>query len=45
MSRTSIETIAYEPPTMAEAGDFAEVTLGLPNLGWELDGRCLFACR
>jgi hypothetical protein len=37
------EEIVYEPPAMVLAGDFSEITLGLPTDGWEL-WDCLFNC-
>ncbi|MFD2469328.1 lasso RiPP family leader peptide-containing protein [Amycolatopsis silviterrae] len=38
------DLFVYAPPTVVEAGRFAEITLGLPYYGFELDGRCLFNC-
>lgn len=38
------EVAAYEPPTVEEAGDFAEVTLGRPSWGFEADWTCVMLC-
>lgn len=32
----------YEPPALAEAGEFTQVTLGHPSWGFEWDGHCVY---
>ncbi|HZB29452.1 MAG TPA: lasso RiPP family leader peptide-containing protein [Streptosporangiaceae bacterium] len=34
----------YEPPTLAEVGDFAALTLGRPSWGFESDWSCVMFC-
>lgn len=38
------KTATYEPPMLAAAGDFAEVTLGRPSWGFENDWTCVMFC-
>ncbi|MFD5555144.1 lasso RiPP family leader peptide-containing protein [Streptomyces sp. NPDC059816] len=37
---TEEATTVYEPPMLAEAGDFAAVTMGLPNWGNDFRYTC-----
>ena len=34
--------VVYEPPELAEIGDFSTVTLGPPDLGSDWSGYCWF---
>ncbi|MFK4268778.1 lasso RiPP family leader peptide-containing protein [Streptomyces milbemycinicus] len=38
------EIEVYEPPTVTEIGDFAEVTLGRGSWGFEPDWTCYMFC-
>jgi hypothetical protein len=39
-----VSMLRYEPPTLSEVGDFAQVTLGRPNWGFEADWSCVMLC-
>jgi hypothetical protein len=34
--------VVYEPPELAEIGDFSKVTLGPPEIGSDWSGYCWF---
>jgi hypothetical protein len=38
------ESALYEPPVLTSIGDFANVTLGRPNWGFETDWSCIMFC-
>lgn len=38
------ELAVYEPPALVEVGNFAKVTLGRPNWGFENDWSCIMFC-
>lgn len=38
------ESALYEPPVLVSIGDFAKVTLGRPNWGFETDWSCIMFC-
>jgi hypothetical protein len=38
------ESALYEPPMLVGIGDFAKVTLGRPNWGFETDWSCIMFC-
>lgn len=39
-----MDTTIYEPPAMAEAGDFNEITLKQGTWGYDSKDQCLIAC-
>lgn len=41
---TSLKAPIYEPPVLVSIGDFATVTLGRPNWGFEADWSCVMLC-
>ncbi|MGH8908666.1 MAG: lasso RiPP family leader peptide-containing protein [Egibacteraceae bacterium] len=38
------ESEVYEAPVLVSIGDFAQVTLGRPNWGFEADWSCIMFC-